>query len=299
MCRLAIFLTALLSALVTQGQTVPQMRTRLLTSLTNTEIEQYLKRNDVIFVPVGTVEPHAGLPVDCEYVGPLAYAIKMAEEADGLVLPGLVYFFPDATIVGRGAVHVTPSEGTAYLRTIARSLLRQGFRRQVYITGHLPSFQTLSPLVREFFDETQDPILFLESSAFRRPGTGPGFPNFGDFDKMLFGAYSIAGRLEDIPVNLSQEVTVHPTDPGLDNLFPMGPQSGTIGFYMSDPTDHIGPAKPVTAEQRTAWAEQGVAMIQEAVKAVDIRSILQAMRDHDKFTQDHIIPRYGWMFPKQ
>jgi hypothetical protein len=32
--------------------------------MTNTEIEQYLKRNDVIFVPVGTIEPHAEIPID-------------------------------------------------------------------------------------------------------------------------------------------------------------------------------------------------------------------------------------------
>jgi hypothetical protein len=43
--------------------------------MTNTEIEQYLKRNDVIFIPVGTVEPHAELPIDAEYVGPLAVAM--------------------------------------------------------------------------------------------------------------------------------------------------------------------------------------------------------------------------------
>src|SRR6185437_2476034 len=132
MRKLAISLFMLFSASLVWGQAVPQMRTRLLTSMTNTEIEQYLKRNDVIFIPVGTVEPHAELSIDAEYVGPLAFAMKLAEEGDGLVLPGLSYFFPDATIVGRGAVHMTPSEGTAYLLTIAHSLLRQGFRRQVY-----------------------------------------------------------------------------------------------------------------------------------------------------------------------
>src|SRR5206468_12681565 len=57
-----------------------------------------------------------------EYVGGLAYAIKMAEATDGLVLPGMAYFFPDATIVGRGEVHVTPSEGIPYLMAVARSL---------------------------------------------------------------------------------------------------------------------------------------------------------------------------------
>ena len=37
------------------AQAVPHMRTRYFTSLTNPEIEQYLKRNDIIIVPVGTI----------------------------------------------------------------------------------------------------------------------------------------------------------------------------------------------------------------------------------------------------
>jgi len=281
------------------AQVPPKMRTRILTHMTNTEIEQYLKRNDVIFVPVGTIEPHAEIPIDAEYVGPLAYAMKLAEEGDGLVLPGLAYFFPDATIVGRGAVHITPSEGAAYLLTIARSLLRQGFRRQVYITGHAPSWQTVSPLVRQFYDETHVPILYLESAMFHRPSSTTKPPNFADFAKMMYGAYAIAGRLDDIPVGLSEPVPEHPADPGINHLFPVGPQSGTVGFYMSHYTDHIGPAKAITAEERTQWGKEGAEMIDQSVKSIDINSILQALRDHDKFTQEHIIPQYGWMFPNQ
>jgi creatinine amidohydrolase len=303
------------SASLLWGQSAPPMRTRLLTRLTNTEIEQYLKRNDVIFIPVGTVEPHSEIPLDAEYVGPLAYAMKLAEESDGLVLPGLVYFFPDATVVGRGAVHVTPSEGTAYLKVIAHSLLRQGFRRQIYITGHGPSFQTVSPLIREFFDETGVPIVYLESSAFRRSRPGPAPASSGAatsapsssaapspasaFSKLMYGAYAIAGRLDDIPLNLSEAVPPHPADPGVNSLFPLGPQSGTIGFYMSDYTDHTGPAKSVTEEQRTQYAKEGTEMIEQAVQGFDIKGVLQAMRDHDKYTQEHIIPHYNWMFPKR
>jgi creatinine amidohydrolase len=308
MRKLAISFIVLFSASLAWPQAVPQIRTRLLTKLTNTEIEQYLKRNDVIFIPVGTVEPHSEIPLDAEYVGPLAYALKLAEEADGLVLPGMVYFFPDATVVGRGAVHVTPSEGTAYLKVIARSLLRQGFRRQIYITGHGPSFQTVSPLVREFFDETHVPIIHLESTAFRRPRPVATLPATSTqpnatppsaasaFSRLMYGAYAIAGRLEDIPLNLSEPVPPHPADPGINNLFPLGPQSGTVGFYMSDYTDHTGPAKSVTAEQRAQYAKEGTEMIEQAVKGIDIKGILQAMRDHDKYTQAHIVPQYDWMF---
>jgi len=307
MRKLVISFILLFGASLAWPQAVAQMRTRLLTRLTNTEIEQYLKRNDVIFIPVGTVEPHSEIPLDAEYVAPLAYALKLAEEGDGLVLPGMVYFFPDASVVGRGAVHVTPSEGTAYLKVIAHSLLRQGFRRQIYITAHGPSFQTVSPLVREFFDETHVPIVHLESSAFRRPRPATPAPaslqpNAGGtspvsaFGKLMYGAYAIVGRVEDIPLNLSEPVPPHPADPGINNLFPLGPQSGTVGFYMSDYTDHTGPAKSVTAEERAQYAQEGTEMIEQAVKAIDIKGILQAMRDHDKYTQTHIVPQYDWMF---
>jgi creatinine amidohydrolase len=307
MRRFLVLLVTILCCSSVWGQNAPHMRTRLLTSLTNTEIEQYLKRNDVIFIPIGNVEPHGGMPIDCEYVGPLAIAMKAAEEVDGLVLPGLAYFFPDATVVGRGAVHVTPSEGTAFLKPIAKSLLRQGFRRQIYLSGHAPSFQTISPLVREIFDETHVPILYLEN-GLRPPGSR--FPSqMGGMTSMasarptiesntqLIGAYLITGRLEDVPINLSQEVPVHPANPGVDNLFPVGVQSGAIGFYMTDPTDHGGPALPMTAEQRSSLANKGAASIEEGVKAGNLKEILQAMRDYDKFIQQNIIPKYGWMFP--
>ena len=287
--RLALISTVF--AIVSWSQGTPPMRTRYLTSLTNTEIETYLKRNDIIFIPVGNVEVHGGFPTDCEYVGPLAFAQKMAEETDGLVFPYLAYFFPGGTVVGKGTVYVTPSEGLAYLKVLARSLLRQGFRRQIYLTGHGPSPATLSPLVREFFDETKDPILYIETGGLMRRVKG-------DFSKVLFGAYSIAGRLEDIPLDVTQVMPEHPTDPSLNKLQALGPPSGAIGAYFGDPGEHGGLAKPITAAQRAAWAKEGVAMIEAAVKAADMKGIVQAMRDHDKFTQDVILPKYGSFLPK-
>jgi creatinine amidohydrolase len=269
----------------------PQMRTRYLTSLTNTEIEEYLKRNDVIFIPVGNVEVHGPFPTDCEYVGPLAFALKMAEEADGLVFPNLAYFFPGGTVVAKGTVYISPSDGLAYLKAIARSLLRQGFRRQIYLTAHGPSPQTLSPLVREFFDETKDPILYIEMGGLMRKA-------HADFNKVLFGAYSVVGRLDDIPLNVTQVMPEHPSDASLNKLQALGPGSGAIGAYFGDPGEHGGLAKPITAEQRAQLAKEGLAMIEATLKAADVKGIVQAMRDHDKFTQEVILPKYGNILPK-
>ena len=50
MRQIMILSLALLFSAAVWGQGPPKMRTRVLTHMTNTEIEQYLKRNDVIFV---------------------------------------------------------------------------------------------------------------------------------------------------------------------------------------------------------------------------------------------------------
>jgi creatinine amidohydrolase len=289
-CLTRLTLCTIGFAMLSWGQT-PQLRSRYLTSLTNTEIEEYLKRNDIIFIPVGNVEVHGPFPTDCEYVGPLAFAQKMAEETDGLVLPNLSYFFPGGTVVGKGTVYVTPEEGLAYLKAIAHSLLRQGFRRQIYLTSHGPSPQTLSPLVREFFDETKDPILYIELGGLMRKA-------HADFNKVLFGAYSVVGRLDDIPLNVTQVMPEHPSDPALAKLQALGPGSGAVGSYFGDPGEHGGLAKPITAEQRAAYAKEGVAMIDATLKAADVKGIVQALRDHDKFTQEVILPKYGGFLPK-
>ncbi|PAE44680.1 creatininase family protein [Bacillus sp. 7884-1] len=49
------------------------MCTRFLSKMTNGEVEEYLDRNDIIYVPVGVTETHGALPLDAETV--LAEAI--------------------------------------------------------------------------------------------------------------------------------------------------------------------------------------------------------------------------------
>ena len=55
------------------------MRTRILPKMLNCEVQEYLKRNDIIIVPVGTVEMHGGLPLDVETNISEAVALKMAD----------------------------------------------------------------------------------------------------------------------------------------------------------------------------------------------------------------------------
>ena len=88
-----------------------EMRTRFFPKLLNSEVEDYLKENDIIIVPVGTGEMHGGFPLDSETVISEAYALKMAQACAGLVLSGLPYFYAGATASGRGTVQVTIRQG--------------------------------------------------------------------------------------------------------------------------------------------------------------------------------------------
>ena len=74
-----------------------KMRTRIMGRKLNSEVQQYLERNDIIIVPVGTTEMHGGMPLDCETVGREAIGVKLAVAGVALRETGLPYFYAGAT----------------------------------------------------------------------------------------------------------------------------------------------------------------------------------------------------------
>lgn len=309
--RIALTSWTLWQAVALWGQTPPaKMRTRYLPSLTNPELEQYLKRNDVIFIPVGTVESFGTMPMDLEYTMAEAYALKMAEEADGLVLPHVIYFYPGVTVTGVGSVYIPQDVGLAYLKAIAHSLLRQGFRRQIYLSAHGPSDQYVSGMVRQFFEETKDPILYIHLPlAMRKARAATPTPAAGGMNAFRaggYGAYYVAGRLNDIPIDLevakpAQPPLPRPPDSIRTILEPLAPESSAVGSYEPDPEHNGGrPLESVkmTPEERERLGKQGAAQIEATVKAMDVKAIVQALRDEDKYVHDVILPRYKDILPK-
>src|SRR6266478_7081096 len=79
------------------GQVRP-LHTRDLTRLSQVQVANYLKRSDIIFVPVGAVETNGIMPSDRDYVSRLAYAMPMADELDALYMQGLIWSYPGTTM---------------------------------------------------------------------------------------------------------------------------------------------------------------------------------------------------------
>ena len=297
---------ALLVAALVPGRLHAQtaaVRTRYLPSLTNPEIEQYLKRNDVIFIPVGTVETFGTMPSDMEYRMAEAYAVKFAEETDGLILPDITYFYPGVTVTGAASVYIPQDVGLSYLKAIAHSLLRQGFRRQIYLSAHGPSDQYVSGMVRQFFEETKDPILYIHLPLLNRRAGAPSDVNV--FRSTGYGAYYILGRMDDIPLKLEIPKPEQPPLPrppaSMSVLTPLAPESSAVGSYDPDPEHNGGrPLESVnmTAAERERLGKQGAALIEANAKSVNIKAVVQALRDEDKYVHDVIVPRFRDILPK-
>jgi len=270
------------------------MRTRILPKMLNTEVEQYLERNDVIIVPVGTVELHGGFPLDSETVISEAFALKMAEAADGLVLTGLPYFYAGATAMARGTTQVSVREGIDYLGAIARSLLRQGFKRQIYISFHGPAHMTCSPMVRDFFDETGVPILYMDLTMQMMKEAKDLFKSLDAFHAITVAAYDIMGRLEDIPLTTEYFHQEPQTVEQFNGLFGLAYQSGSIGYCFGDQKDHMSTTAVPTEERRRELAEEGRPVIEEIVNRIHMEKVVADMRDLEKF-QMEAMEKYPWM----
>lgn len=269
------------------------MRTRILGKLLNSEVQEYLKRNDIIIVPVGTTEMHGGLPLDCETVMSEALAVKMAEACDGLVLTGLPYFYAGATASGRGTVQVSVRQGIDYLGAIARSLLRLGFKRQVYVSFHGPAHMTICPMIRDFYDETGVPILYLDS-VMQILGNLQALGGMEGLNDMFVGAYKIMGRLEDVPLVTGYSDPVPQSCAAFNDLFALGYQSAAVGYCFGENQDHAPTPDIPDVETRDRMADNGEKVIDTLVEKMNMLHVVDQLRKLEAYGQENE-KKYPWM----
>lgn len=274
-----------------------KLRSHFLPTLNNQEVEDYLKENDVIFVPIGPVEMHGGLPLDCETVVSEALALLLAQRTNSLVLPNLPYIYSGATASGRGTVQLSVKGSIAFLSEIAHSLLRQGFKRQVYLSLHGPAHMSVSPMVRDFFDETGVPILYLDTIILMQKSkliSRNPIEMMQQFDAMILAGYKLRNRLEDVPLTTEYSNYTPQSVERFNELFGSAYQSGAIGYYFGEHIDHAPTRDIPTPEAREKIAEEGMAYLNELVELCQIEKKLELMRDLEAFTNS-LKERYPWI----
>ena len=269
------------------------MRTRIFGKMLNSEVQDYLKRNDIIIVAVGTTEMHCGFPLDCETVISEAYALKMAEACDGLVLTGLPYFYAGATASGRGTLQVSIRQGIDYLGAIARNLLRLGFKRQVYISFHGPAHMTICPMIRDFYDETGVPILYMDC-MMQMGKCRDLFTSFEAFHDITVGAYKIMNRLEDVPLVTGYNHREPQSCAAFNDLFGLGYQSAAVGYCFGENGDHMATPDIPDLDTRSKMADNGEKLICGMVERMNMPHVVQQLRKLEQYGLENE-EKYPWM----
>lgn len=288
-----------------------QMRTRFFNCMNDAEIMDYLKRNDVIFIPIGTVSAHGTFPLDVDHTFASGLAYLMAEEVDGIVMGHLPFFYSGTALIGRGTVHVPIKEGVKFLKELSYSLLNQGFRRQIYVGTNEFAHITAGTTVVDFFDETKCPISFMDLKYM----FGVANENVLDhkfeynrytIDKMIYGAYKILGKDDEILIDPNAQLRSEDcTEAGfvsdeLSALFAKTVRpAGAVAYYFEHPDDHYGAYGALRSiEQRNIVMEEGEKLLKRFVDALFLSRYVDSMKKLDKWTNTVIKEEYGAILPK-
>lgn len=264
------------------------MRTRIFNKMTAKEVEDYLARGgDTIFVPVGVVECHSAIPIDVEQIVPEAYALLMAERADGLAMVNLPYFFPGGTVVSSSTVQVTVRQSIDYLMVLLRSLAAQGFRKIFFVSGHGPARNYIDPACRDFFQETKIHPCHINLMGLRSPRPA----NFvrKEYEEMSAGAYKILGKLDEVPIDPNAEYV--PYDDSMNPpMYRLQKALRTVGAQTSmmyKSWEYHVPCRAYhSKEELLEAAENSERQMRAAVDAIDFEEIKAALDGYYDYLKD-------------
>ena len=273
------------------------MRTRIFNKMTAQEVEDYLARGgDTIFIAMGVVEVHGACPIDCETIIPEAMCMALAEEADGLAMINLPYFYPGGTVISNSTVHLTILEGIEYLMKICGSLADQGFKRFYLLNGHGPSQLTANAFCREFFDERRIHVCnigIMNMQIKNMIKKGESFSFGGDgLDYMTYGAYRMLGQLDFVPIdpNATETHGEHiETDPAMSNfmnLYTPYAGYGVTAQIFSDPRQHGGGRIFRSREELEEFAARGEQEIWELARSIDICELNDALAGYQDYVAE-------------
>ena len=113
---------------------MPQSRLELLTWQA---VEQYLKRSELVLIPVGSTEQHGpnGL-LGTDFITAEAIALAAADRIDALVAPRIPVGMAAHHLAFTGSMTFRAQTFSGVLRDYVWSLFQHGFRTFVFVNGH-------------------------------------------------------------------------------------------------------------------------------------------------------------------
>lgn len=266
------------------------MRTRIFNKMLAQEVEDYLARGgNTIYVAVGVTEVHGALPIDCETIMPEGFALEMAEQSDGLAMINLPYFFPGGTIISNATVQVSVEDSIKYLKMITRSLIAQGFRKIIYISGHGPATLYIDATCRDIFQETKVHVTHINLMSIMMNFTPKEAQGFEGMNKLMYGCYAKMHQEVFLPVDPDAvEIRRPKTDPN-SALNRLGAVLQKVGsrpsIYFGSLEEHGGGKPFASEEERHAACEEGLRLLHDTVAKIPLTELQTALDDYAVYVQ--------------
>lgn len=244
--------------------------------LTNRHVEDYLRQNDLVLVPVGSTEQHGPhSPLSTDVLIPQEICRRVALERGGLVAPAINYGISDAHVGFKGLAYLTIRTFMSVVEDVCYSLAEAGFRKIYFVNGHWSNTGAI-----ELACHSAEPR--LPRGTLACPVTyWVGLPpeQADEYLGMRVGVHANIGETSAIMainpklVDLSQAVREFPDLPAFE-----GPPLAAMASYFETGVGRLAKAtrSGIYGDPRESTAERGELYLQQVVT-----SVLQVLRDNE------------------
>ena len=144
--------------------------------LTRPEVEEYLKENDTVLVPIGSTEQHGKhMAVDTDAYTAQEISLRVAEKAGVLVAPVISYGYSPHHMNFAGSVTLTFQTLVNVLKEVCGSLIHHGFKKIVVMNAHggntAPRRQALKEIEMETGVRVLGVMVYPSPNNFGAEGT--------------------------------------------------------------------------------------------------------------------------------
>jgi oligopeptide/dipeptide ABC transporter ATP-binding protein len=142
-------------------------------------IEEYLKHDDRVVVPIGSTEQHGYLSLGTDAILAERVSVEAAEPLGVPVMPGLPFGLAPYFAAFPGSMTLRSSTYVALIRDMLDSLAHSGFRRIAIVNGHGGNVPAVA-VVREWIaEERTERVQVLFHSWYNAPRTAEASLRFG------------------------------------------------------------------------------------------------------------------------
>jgi len=195
------------------------------------EVEEALKRTDMVIVPVGAIEQHGHhLPLCTDIYAAIERCKLIAQEADVLVAPPLFVGLSEHHMGFPGTLTLSAETFEAVLYETAQSLIRHGFKKILFYNGHGGNTTSVNNVIQKINQTTPAIAFFLNTLRLPPEEENEHYPAYdwhggvGETSLMLY----LTNSLVDMSQAVKPELTFPPYVQGVEEKLDASPQKGNL-----------------------------------------------------------------------